>query len=168
METNSNISNSNSQIDNGDILEEPYWDCSVCTYKNNPESFKCRMCDVRKGTSTRKPRLNQQIVAQQVVQKFSPATVNGKKLNGKKMPRKIRPRLKNVDRSSAQELSVTVGNITVTITDYKLLPDNTLSAISDSLSHSTSSESLDSSGVSSEQVAESNGSKRNGTMSLET
>ena len=79
-----------------------------------------------------------------------------------------RPRLKNVDRSSAQEISVTVGNITVTITDYKLLPDNTLSAISDSLSHSTSSESLDSSGISSGQAAESNVSKRNGTMSLET
>ena len=35
------------------ILEEPYWDCSVCTYKNSPGAFKCRMCDVRKGTSTR-------------------------------------------------------------------------------------------------------------------
>ena len=35
------------------ILEGSYWDCSVCTYKNSPEAFKCRMCDVRKGTSTR-------------------------------------------------------------------------------------------------------------------
>ncbi|MPC55958.1 YY1-associated factor 2 [Portunus trituberculatus] len=29
------------------------WDCSVCTYRNSPEAFKCLMCDVRKGTSTR-------------------------------------------------------------------------------------------------------------------
>ena len=63
-----------------------------------------------------------------------------------------RPRLKNVDRSSAQEISVTVGNITVTITDYKLLPENSL--LSNSLSHSTSNESLDSSLTSSDQAAE--------------
>lgn len=30
-----------------------YWDCSVCTFRNNAEAFKCSMCDVRKGTSTR-------------------------------------------------------------------------------------------------------------------
>ncbi|CAB3982474.1 YY1-associated factor 2 [Paramuricea clavata] len=159
METNPYPSNHTDQNDNREIiLEEAFWDCSVCTYKNSPEAFKCRMCDVRKGTSTRKPRLNQQIVAQQGAHKFSSATVNGKKLNGKKMPRKIRPRLKNIDRSSAQEVSVTVGNITVTITDYKLLPDDSLSAMSDSLSHSTSNESLDSSLTSSDQAAEVNGS----------
>uniref|UniRef100_A0A4W5K606 RanBP2-type domain-containing protein n=1 Tax=Hucho hucho TaxID=62062 RepID=A0A4W5K606_9TELE len=33
--------------------EEGNWDCSVCTYKNTAEAFKCMMCDVRKGTSTR-------------------------------------------------------------------------------------------------------------------
>lgn len=33
-------------------IDEGYWDCSVCTYKNSPEAFKCDMCDVRKGTST--------------------------------------------------------------------------------------------------------------------
>lgn len=31
------------------VLEENYWDCSVCTYRNNAEAFKCSMCDVRKG-----------------------------------------------------------------------------------------------------------------------
>ncbi|CAI9554641.1 unnamed protein product, partial [Staurois parvus] len=30
-----------------------------------------------------------------------------------------RPRLKNVDRSTAQQLAVTVGNVTVIITDFK-------------------------------------------------
>ncbi|KAG7260801.1 hypothetical protein CRUP_010756 [Coryphaenoides rupestris] len=33
--------------------DEGYWDCSVCTYTNTAEAFKCMMCDVRKGTSTR-------------------------------------------------------------------------------------------------------------------
>lgn len=48
------------------VLEDNYWDCSVCTYRNTAEAFKCLMCDVRKGTSTRKPRMNPQLVAQQV------------------------------------------------------------------------------------------------------
>ena len=34
-------------------VEDGTWDCSVCTYKNSAEAFKCAMCDVRKGTSTR-------------------------------------------------------------------------------------------------------------------
>lgn len=33
--------------------DEGYWDCSVCTFRNSAEAFKCMMCDVRKGTSTR-------------------------------------------------------------------------------------------------------------------
>lgn len=51
---------------------EGAWDCSVCTFKNNPEAFKCAMCDVRKGTSTRKPRLNPDIVALQQAQALTP------------------------------------------------------------------------------------------------
>ncbi|RWS26892.1 hypothetical protein B4U80_00058 [Leptotrombidium deliense] len=46
--------------------EENTWECSVCTFRNSGEAFKCLMCDVRKGTSTRKPRINPQLVAQQV------------------------------------------------------------------------------------------------------
>ena len=34
-------------------VDDGLWDCSVCTYKNSAEAFKCAMCDVRKGTSTR-------------------------------------------------------------------------------------------------------------------
>lgn len=30
-------------------VEDNFWDCSVCTFKNNAEAFKCLMCDVRKG-----------------------------------------------------------------------------------------------------------------------
>lgn len=28
---------------------EDYWDCSVCTFRNTAEAFKCLMCNVRKG-----------------------------------------------------------------------------------------------------------------------
>ncbi|KAI5108989.1 RING1 and YY1-binding protein B [Silurus meridionalis] len=33
--------------------DDGYWDCSVCTFRNSAEAFKCSICDVRKGTSTR-------------------------------------------------------------------------------------------------------------------
>ncbi|KAJ7376387.1 YY1-associated factor 2 [Desmophyllum pertusum] len=112
--------------------DENYWDCSVCTYRNGAEAFKCAMCDVRKGTSTRKPRLNSQLVAQQVAQQFVTSPPPLKKVLGKRPFKKIRPRLKNVDRSSAQHMAVTVGNITVIITDYKLLkPENSPSVTPD-------------------------------------
>ncbi|XP_061640723.1 RING1 and YY1-binding protein B isoform X1 [Phyllopteryx taeniolatus] len=50
--------------------DDGYWDCSVCTFRNTAEAFKCNICDVRKGTSTRKPRINSQLVAQQVAQQY--------------------------------------------------------------------------------------------------
>jgi YY1-associated factor 2 len=52
-----------------ELLDDDFtntWNCSVCTFQNSPEAFKCLMCDVRKGTSTRKPRINPTLVAQQV------------------------------------------------------------------------------------------------------
>ncbi|XP_063991608.1 YY1-associated factor 2 [Diachasmimorpha longicaudata] len=121
------------------VLEDNYWDCSVCTYTNTAEAFKCLMCDVRKGTSTRKPRINPQLVAQQAAQQqYVPPLKPGKKEGGSgsstassvnsnkerkldKPRRKNRhpPRLKNVDRSSAQINEVTVNNVTVVITEYK-------------------------------------------------
>lgn len=113
--------------------DEGYWDCSVCTFRNGAEAFKCMMCDVRKGTSTRKPRPVSQLVAQQVTQQFASPTQPKKERkdkaekekNEKETPskknsqKKTRPRLKNVDRSSAQHLEVTVGDLTVIITDFK-------------------------------------------------
>lgn len=120
------------------VLEENYWDCSVCTYRNTAEAFKCLMCDVRKGTSTRKPRINPQLVAQQVAQQqYVPLLKPGKKegssggsttSGGKEKERKLDkprrknrhpPRLKNIDRSTAQSNEVTVNNVTVVITEYK-------------------------------------------------
>ncbi|CAB1313420.1 unnamed protein product [Coregonus sp. 'balchen'] len=54
--------------------DDGYWDCSVCTFRNTAEAFKCMMCDVRKGTSTRKPRPVSQMVAQQVTPQFASPT----------------------------------------------------------------------------------------------
>lgn len=34
----------------------------------------------------------------------------------------LQSRLKNIDQNSEQQMEVTVGNVTVIITDYKLLP----------------------------------------------
>lgn len=113
--------------------EDGSWDCSVCTFRNSAEAFKCMMCDVRKGTSTRKPRPVCQLVTQQVTQQFAAPTQHKKEKKEKtekekleKEPtlkrsshKKIRPRLKNIDRSSAQHLEVTVGDLTVIITDFK-------------------------------------------------
>ncbi|XP_068853745.1 YY1-associated factor 2 isoform X2 [Aphelocoma coerulescens] len=63
--------------------DEGYWDCSVCTFRNSAEAFKCLMCDVRKGTSTRKPRPVSQLVAQQVPQQFVPPTQSKKEKKDK-------------------------------------------------------------------------------------
>ncbi|TNM91274.1 YY1-associated factor 2 isoform X1 [Takifugu rubripes] len=110
--------------------DEGFWDCSVCTYKNTAEAFKCMMCDVRKGTSTRKPRpVSQQQVTQQFVLPTQPKKEKKERAEREKSDRepslkknshkKMRPRLKNIDRSSAQHLEVTVGDLTVIITDFK-------------------------------------------------
>lgn len=129
-----------------------YWDCSVCTFRNSAEAFKCLMCDVRKGTSTRKPRPVSTIVAQQANQQFAPPIHHkrrewsekdrgGKEASLKRKNfKKTRPKLKNIDRSSAQHLEVTVGDLTVIITDFKekVRPTSTSASTAsiDQLSHS--------------------------------
>ncbi|XP_038935851.1 YY1-associated factor 2 isoform X2 [Rattus norvegicus] len=81
----------------------------------------------------RKPRPVSQLVAQQVTQQFVPPTQSKKEkkdkvekdksekeaASKKNCHKRTRPRLKNVDRSSAQHLEVTVGDLTVIITDFK-------------------------------------------------
>lgn len=132
------------------VLEENFWDCSVCTYRNTAEAFKCLMCDVRKGTSTRKPRINPQLVAQQVASQFLPATSNHHQKREKKDKRSIKkrrhpPRLKNVDRSTAQSREVTVNSVTVVITEYKpkIKSAETVSTSSSSDHGSQSESSMD-------------------------
>ncbi|CAB0029565.1 unnamed protein product [Trichogramma brassicae] len=132
------------------VLEENYWDCSVCTYRNTAEAFKCLMCDVRKGTSTRKPRINPQLVAQQTKtikkEPGSGGTSTASSGIGKdgrlKSKRKSRhpPRLKNIDRSTAQSNEVTVNNVTVIITEYKPKVKKSTSSEQSGISSSASSE----------------------------
>ncbi|XP_039707640.1 RING1 and YY1-binding protein [Pteropus medius] len=184
--------------------DEGFWDCSVCTFRNSAEAFKCSICDVRKGTSTRKPRINSQLVAQQVAQQYATPpppkkekkekiekqdkekpekdkeispSITKKNTNKKTKPKSdilkdppseansiqsanattktsetnhtSRPRLKNVDRSTAQQLAVTVGNVTVIITDFK---EKTRSS-------STSSSTVTSSAGSEQQNQSSSGSE---------
>lgn len=130
------------------VLEDNFWDCSVCTFRNTAEAFKCLMCDVRKGTSTRKPRINPQLVAQQVATQFLPATSNQKREKKDKKSLKKRrhpPRLKNVDRSTAQTREVTVNSVTVIITEYKpkIKSTETISSSSSSDHGSQSESSMD-------------------------
>lgn len=123
----------------------------MCTYRNSPEAFKCDMCDVCKGTSTRsgrKPRVNPAVVQQQVAQQTYTPPVSKKekrdstggttsggpgrskdsrpegtpstssRIHNKNRP----PRLKNIDRSSGRSMEVTVGAVTVIITEYQPKP----------------------------------------------
>ncbi|KAL1228977.1 YY1-associated factor 2 [Trichinella pseudospiralis] len=54
-----------------DLMDPGSWSCSVCTFRNRADLFHCLMCDTRKGTSTRKPKLNSAVVElQQTVQKI--------------------------------------------------------------------------------------------------
>lgn len=131
----------------------------MCTFRNSAEAFKCMMCDVRKGTSTRKPRPVSQLVAQQVNQQFAPPTLHKKDKREKsekdrgdrelslkrKSFNKTRPRLRNIDRSSAQHLEVTVGDLTVIITDFKekVKPTSTSTSAASADQHSHSGSSSD-------------------------
>jgi len=163
-------------------VEDHLWECSACTYRNNPEAFKCSMCSIRKGTSTRKPKLNPDMVEVQVQKHaFTPPPLvrfprgdehprpsssnsndhysyqdeeemagpsaaapspapssssssslpKAKKLkNGgvTKQPRAPRTpttsgsklKLKNIDRKNGTVHSVTVDNVTINITEYKI------------------------------------------------
>lgn len=85
------------------------------------------------GTSTRKPRLNSALAAQQAatqVQVFpggSGAPNSSKtssKLSRNKKKHSKYVRLKNIDRTSGQTREVTVNSVTVVITEYKPKPVN--------------------------------------------
>ncbi|XP_061578469.1 YY1-associated factor 2-like [Cololabis saira] len=162
------------------LADDGCWDCSVCTFRNSAEAFKCMMCDVRKGTSTRKPRPVSQLVSQQVNQQFaSPTQIKKDKKEKsekdrsdkepalkKKSYKKTRPRLKNIDRSSAQHLEVTVGDLTVIITDFKekAKPTSTSTGAAATEQHSQSGSSSDNTerGVSRSSSPRGEGSSVNG------
>ncbi|XP_037086914.1 YY1-associated factor 2-like [Pollicipes pollicipes] len=107
-------------------VDDNSWDCSVCTYKNTAEAFKCLMCDVRKGTSTRKPRLNQDI---QQVQTYTPPVPKAKRLD-KKDGKGLKglSRLRGVDRSQPTHQAVTINDVTVIITEFRAKAKDKLGA----------------------------------------
>lgn len=51
----SSIADDSSNFDLGDDIG---WFCRLCTFRNSADKFKCEMCSLRRGTSTRKPRCN--------------------------------------------------------------------------------------------------------------
>ncbi|KAG8271134.1 YY1-associated factor 2-like [Homalodisca vitripennis] len=121
---------------------KPYWNCTVCTFENKSESFKCKMCHVRRGSSSRQSSINPLLATQQ----YRPAAhLNQKKHHlvkqrepggkgkrqGVKMGRAGKRRqahaakISNIDRKSGRSLAITVNNVTVTFTEYKLKPKKT-------------------------------------------
>lgn len=145
------VSTSSSRLSRQTRLEDSeHWDCSVCTYQNTPKAFKCQMCDTRKGTSTRKPRISQQHVASQ---NASPKHAGNSTKKEKRQrqhhaessnPIVARPpRLKNIDRSTAQHMAVTIGDVTVIITDYKPLSDEVSEDCTDLSTGSSGNDSCD-------------------------
>lgn len=104
---------------------EDLWDCSICTYRNKAEAFKCSICDARKGTSTRKPRINPQqlVVAQQVQAAVAPKATKPKQKKEEKESRGrssgASGRLKDMDSNNDIQTAITVNGITVVITEFK-------------------------------------------------
>lgn len=74
------------------------------------------MCDARKGTSTRKPRINpaQLVVAQQVAQVAQQQ--QQPRAKRRREPGAQGKKLKNMDRNSDIQTAITVNGITVVIT----------------------------------------------------
>ncbi|VDO03828.1 unnamed protein product [Rodentolepis nana] len=120
-------------------LEEESWDCTVCTFKNSAEAFRCEMCQTRKGTSTRKPKLNPQIVEEQNLiaraiikerqeesgetnrRRYQRHSGNGasssSSLKNSSLLRPTFPR-NAVDRTCTQQFEVFANGFSVVITEY--------------------------------------------------
>lgn len=99
------------------------------------------------GTSTRKPRLNSTLVAQQAAVKnfpsgsSSPVSSNSRQNRNRrgKQNRKPIPRIKNIDRSTAQTREVTINSVTVVITEYLAKKPENKADFSESFSESNDS-----------------------------
>lgn len=102
-----------------------------------------------KGTSTRKPRLNSSTLAAQqaAVKNFpsgsgSPSYTSKQNCGNSSKHKSIRrhiPRIKNIDRTTAQTREVTINSVTVLITEY--LPKKMENRTEFSESHSESNDS---------------------------
>ncbi|CAH8456123.1 unnamed protein product [Dicrocoelium dendriticum] len=95
---------------------------------NPSESYKCEICFMRKGTSTRKPRLNPQVVEQQ--QLIAQAILKEKDEDLRKKrpdksfekpgPNGASVKLKNFDRSSPLLFEIFANGYSVVITEFQL------------------------------------------------
>jgi YY1-associated factor 2 len=122
---------------------KPYWNCPLCTFENKAESFKCKMCHVRRGSSSRQSSINPLLATQQyrptshqnqkkhhLAKQKEPSNKN-KKQNikvgrlGKRNKQAHTAKISNIDRKSGRSLAITVNNVTVTFTEYKLKPKKT-------------------------------------------
>jgi len=95
------------------------------------------MCDVRKGTSTRKPRVNPEIQQVQTYNPPIPKSKRSEKKDGKSL--KGVARLRGVDRSSPHHQAVTINDVTVIITEFKPKPPKDRSGASGASTGDTSS-----------------------------
>lgn len=100
------------------------------------------------GTSTRKPRLNSALVAQQAATQIqfpgssnSHTSKSSNKISRNKNKRSKYVRLKNIDRSTGQTREVTVNSVTVVITEYKAKIVNNRESRHDSSDFSESNDS---------------------------
>lgn len=123
---------------------KPYWNCPLCTFENKAESFKCKMCHVRRGSSSRQSSINPVLATQQyrptshqnhkkhhLSKQKDPSSKNKNKQNvkvgrlGKRSKQAHTAKISNIDRKSGRSLAITVNNVTVTFTEYKLKPKKT-------------------------------------------
>lgn len=66
--TSSRSSRSQNNADNNASNDTGFmWECSLCTYRNSADIFKCDVCEARRGTSTRKPRTTSDNITAQVL-----------------------------------------------------------------------------------------------------
>lgn len=125
-------------------IRKPFLCVTINSNSFYPSLYKPQTLPHRAGTSTRKPRLNSALVAQQAATlPGAPTTststaapmANGSSTGGsggnhhharpvkvarsKAKHKKYPARLTNVDRSTAQTREVTVNSVTVVITEYK-------------------------------------------------
>ncbi|CAB3399523.1 unnamed protein product [Caenorhabditis bovis] len=68
------------------------WACQSCTFQNRYDTFRCEMCESRRGTSTRKARLSENVVEMQ-------KTVHDMMLKQAEKERQIRRKEQNLFRS---------------------------------------------------------------------
>lgn len=118
---------------------KPIWNCTFCTFENKAELFKCKMCHMRRGSSSRQSSINPVLATQQYrpanqkkhVAKQKDLNHKMKKLNtkvgrgGKRGKQAHAAKISNIDRKSGRSLAITVNNVTVTFTEYKLKPKKT-------------------------------------------